>query len=257
MEQRTNSPYPAHRPAGAGRSSASCWSSATGPLRLERPRPRLALLPGRVPPAGRREVRRRQGRRRCPTGIQQVWVAGLRRADRCITCHQAVAWKGFEQAEEPCRTHPPEPLKTHPVERVRLHVVPRRPGLGHRHRRPRTARSRTGRSRCSAASLGEAYSLADNKNALLQMNCNVCHRYDRETHGRRRDQPRQAAGRREGLPRLPRDQRRGGTIGPDLTDGRREGARAVRLRPAVGPADRVRLARRALQGSARARRRTR
>ena len=41
------------------------------------------------------------------TGLQQVWMPGLQRADRCTTCHQATAWKGFEDAEEPWRTHPP------------------------------------------------------------------------------------------------------------------------------------------------------
>jgi hypothetical protein len=27
-----------------------------------------------------------------PSGIQQVYVPGLSRADRCVTCHQAVSW---------------------------------------------------------------------------------------------------------------------------------------------------------------------
>ena len=31
--------------------------------------------------------------------------------------------------------------------------------------------------------MGEAYGIADDKNALMQMNCNVCHRYDRDTKG--------------------------------------------------------------------------
>jgi hypothetical protein len=52
-----------------------------------------------------------------PQGIQQVYVPGLRRADRCTTCHQAVAWRGFEGAEEPWRTHPVEVLRQHPPER--------------------------------------------------------------------------------------------------------------------------------------------
>jgi hypothetical protein len=51
-----------------------------------------------------------------PGGIQQIWVPGLRRADRCETCHLAVAWKGFESADEPWRTHPVEPIRTHPIE---------------------------------------------------------------------------------------------------------------------------------------------
>ena len=52
-----------------------------------------------------------------PRGVQQIWAPELRRADRCITCHQAVQWKGFENAEEPFRTHPAEPLKNHPIEK--------------------------------------------------------------------------------------------------------------------------------------------
>ena len=51
-----------------------------------------------------------------PSGITQIWVPGLSRADRCQTCHQAVSWKGFETAEEPYRTHPVEPLRTHPAQ---------------------------------------------------------------------------------------------------------------------------------------------
>src|SRR6185369_5985362 len=52
-----------------------------------------------------------------PTGVQQIWVADMRRADRCITCHQAMLWKGFEGAENPFKTHPVEPLKNHPIEK--------------------------------------------------------------------------------------------------------------------------------------------
>ena len=51
-----------------------------------------------------------------PSGVQQIWVADLSRADRCVTCHQATVYKGFETAAEPYRTHPPEPLKQHPIE---------------------------------------------------------------------------------------------------------------------------------------------
>ena len=51
------------------------------------------------------------------SGVQQIWVPDLRRADRCVTCHQAVYWKGFETAEEPYRSHPAAPLKNHSIER--------------------------------------------------------------------------------------------------------------------------------------------
>jgi hypothetical protein len=52
-----------------------------------------------------------------PKGLQQIWVKDLQRADRCVTCHMATGWKGFEKTDEPLRTHPAEPLRNHPVER--------------------------------------------------------------------------------------------------------------------------------------------
>ena len=55
--------------------------------------------------------------RTVPSGLQQIWVPSLGHADRCVTCHQAVAWNGFEAAEEPYRTHSAEPLKNHPIEK--------------------------------------------------------------------------------------------------------------------------------------------
>ena len=120
-----------------------------------------------------------------PTGVQQIWVADLRRADRCITCHQAISWKGFEKAEHPYRTHPVEPLKAHPVEDYgctschggqgwAIDTAAAHGEVAH-WEEPLLSRS-----------LGEDYTLAGDKNALMQMNCNTCHRYDRETDGRRR-----------------------------------------------------------------------
>ena len=52
----------------------------------------------------------------------------------------------------------------------------------------------------------------------MQMNCNVCHRYDRETQGRRRSStsPSSSSRRRAAAPATSINGR-GGTIGPDLT----------------------------------------
>ena len=70
--------------------------------------------------AFRAAVARSQGEsaaRAVPFGIQQIWRQDTASANRCVTCHLAVTWKGFETAAEPLRTHPSEILRAHPVDR--------------------------------------------------------------------------------------------------------------------------------------------
>ena len=68
------------------------------------------------------------------------------------------------------------------------------------------------------ATLGEAYSIADDKKALLQMNCNVCHRYDRETPGADFINLGKKLVNEKGCRACHVINGRGGTIGPDLTN---------------------------------------
>lgn len=151
-----------------------------------------------------------------PPGIQQHWVADLGRADRCITCHQAVSWKGFEQAENPWRTHPVEPLRTHPVER--FGCTPCHGGQGWAIDTD-AAHGQVAHweEPLLGPSLGTAYSLAADKGALLQMNCNVCHRYDRETAGMDEINLGKELVQSKGCRACHVINDRGGSIGPDLT----------------------------------------
>jgi cbb3-type cytochrome oxidase cytochrome c subunit len=154
--------------------------------------------------------------RTAPTGLQQIWVPSLGRADRCITCHQATTWKGFETAAEPFRTHPVEPLKNHPIEKfgcTACHggqgwAVDSGPAHGPIEHWDEPVLGRE---------LGTAYSIVDNKAALMQMNCNTCHRYDRETKGAEMINLAKQVVKDKGCRACHTINSRGGTIGPDLT----------------------------------------
>jgi mono/diheme cytochrome c family protein len=127
-----------------------------------------------------------------------------------------VGWKGFEAADNPFRTHPPQPLRTHPPERfgcTSCHggqgwAVDVEPAHGAVEHWEQPVLGKT---------LGEAYSIVDDKAALLQMNCNVCHRYDRETPGADFVNLGKKLLQEKGCRACHVINGRGGTIGPDLT----------------------------------------
>jgi len=150
------------------------------------------------------------------SGPRQIWVPALGRADRCVTCHQAVSWKGFESAAQPYRTHPPGPLDAHPPDRFGCSIchggqgwavtLPDSHGEIRRWGEPLLGRR-----------LERTYDIAGPSLTLIHMNCNRCHRYEPVTKGADVINLGKALVRTKGCRACHVVDGRGGFVGPDLT----------------------------------------
>lgn len=151
-----------------------------------------------------------------PRGFQQVWAKELGRVDRCTTCHQGIEWKGLENAPNPFKAHPKEILEKHPIQQYGCTVC--HGGQGY----ATDVESAHGfvehwEEPLLGKQVGDLYLIKD-KTAMMQANCNLCHRYERQTKGADFINQAKQLVQEKNCRACHTINERGGVIGPDLTN---------------------------------------
>lgn len=151
-------------------------------------------------------------------GIHQIWIPELGRTDRCITCHMGMEWKGLEETDIPFASHPnPELIKKHPFNKYGCSICHGGQGYATKVNDAHGwVEERDWGKPLMAAYIAEDYLISE-KTAAIQSNCNICHRYEKETEGMEFINQGKELVSSKGCKACHIINGTGGVIGPDLT----------------------------------------
>jgi cytochrome c2 len=151
-----------------------------------------------------------------PSGIQQIWVEEFDRVDRCITCHQGIFWRGLENAPQPYATHPEMDIfNSHPVSDYGCTICHGGQGYAVEYLAAHGF-VEFWEEPLLAGEVASDYNISE-KTAMVEINCNVCHRYERYTPGLNYINHAKDLIQEKACWGCHKINGEGGTIGPDLT----------------------------------------
>ncbi len=111
--------------------------------------------------------------------VKQLWLPELNRVDRCISCHLGYDQPNLIEAPEPFTAHPD--IEPHSMMKMGCTICHGGQGFALK-KKDAHGEIEHWEEPLLGKTLAKKYGL-QNENALIQINCNICHRRDEETPG--------------------------------------------------------------------------
>ncbi len=111
--------------------------------------------------------------------VKQIWLPELNRLDRCISCHLGYDQPDLIEAPQPFTAHPD--IEPHSMEELGCTICHGGQGFALK-RKDAHGEIKHWEEPLLGKKLAKKYGLK-NAYALIQINCNICHRHDRDVPG--------------------------------------------------------------------------